>query len=359
MSELNLYIYGVIGSSMFEEGFTAKAMAEQVNRSKDESIVLHINSPGGSVYEGYAIYNILKNSGKKITAIIEGNCASIATLIALAADTIEMLPLSKWLIHNPFAGLEGDAEELRRAADELEKIEGTLVSVYSLRTGKSAEEIKALMKQDRWMDASEAKSFGFIDSVKEPLKAVAFWKATSNNNKMDIEKINNKLSGIEKLLNKFFKPKNEAITTADGTEIMVDPELKEGATVTISEIAAPDGDLTLEDGTIITIAGGLITKITAPSEGGSDEELSKENAALKAKIAELEASNTSANATIAALNASQAEAHAAILELKAEFVAVKAMTVGAQVKIKTGEQVIAKDKPAASVWDEVLINAKK
>lgn len=148
MAIYHIYIYDEIGQSFWGEGCSSKLIVDEVNKAKSEKaeeIHLHINSPGGSVFEGFAIYNTLKSSGIKTVAKIEGMCASIATLIALAADTVEMGEYSSFMIHNPFTSVDGDASKMAQAAEMLSKIESQLISAYVTKTGKTEEEIRNMM----------------------------------------------------------------------------------------------------------------------------------------------------------------------------------------------------------------------
>jgi ATP-dependent Clp endopeptidase proteolytic subunit ClpP len=358
MSETHIYIYDQIGSGFFSEGIQAKSIAEQLNASKDKKVILHINSPGGSVYEGYAIYNLLQNSGKTIETVVEGICASIATLIALSGSKITMLPLSQWLVHNPFAFIEGDAEDLKKAADDLAKIQSTLVNIYVSKTGKTIEEIQALMNEDRIIDANEAMALGFVDEVKEHLKAVAFLKSNNSNSisMKDIEALETRMGVFEGLLNKFaslWKPKNIEVKTKDEKTLVIDPAVEAGATVTQDGAPAVDGDITLEDGKVITVMGGLITEVKDGEAAGAPDEV----ADLKAKIAELEAEKAANATALAAAQAEATSAKAAIAELRAEYENIMALTVGDNKPPKAGKQKFG--PPAVSEWDEVINNARK
>lgn len=299
--ELHLTFYDQIGAGgfFFEDGITAKGIQEKLAANHEaEEIVLHINSPGGSVYEGYTIYNILKGSGKKITAKVEGICASIATLIALSAEEIEMLPLAQWLIHNPFTFIEGDAEDLQQAAAELLRIEETLVGIYVSKTGKSDQEIKDLMKEDRFLSANEALELGFASRIAEPLKAVAFYnppKTNPNNNVMNEEQQNSLADKIINGLKGLFQPKAEAevetpvaatSTLENGDTIYHEGTLAEGTAVfSDAEMtnALADGDYVLSDGRTLTVVSGAVEAIAEPVPANSaDAE------ALAAKDMEIE-----------------------------------------------------------------------
>lgn len=300
--ELHITIYDQIGSGgfFFEDGITAKGIQEKLAANAEASeIVLHINSPGGSVYEGYTIYNLLKGSGKKITAKVEGICASIATLIALSAEEIEMLPLAQWLIHNPFTMIEGDADDLEQAAAELKRIEETLVGIYVTKTGKSDQEIKDLMNEDRFLNADEALELGFANRIAEPLKAVAFYQSpkTNQSNNVMTEEVQNSLA--DKILNGlkgFLKPKAEAeaepapvaaTETLEGGEVIYfEGSLEEGTLVYTDEamtVLVADGEHVLADGRTITVAEGAVTAISEPAPANNAD-----LDAANARIQELE-----------------------------------------------------------------------
>ena len=118
MITADLYIINEIGS----EGITASYVQDFLMRNKKaEKINLHIDSGGGSVYEGYAIYNLLKNSGKSIDAHIISYCGSIATMIALSADNIYMNEHGRFMIHNPSTQVQGDVHTVKKAVKELLK----------------------------------------------------------------------------------------------------------------------------------------------------------------------------------------------------------------------------------------------
>lgn len=274
--ELHLHIYGIIGKDLMGGSVSSKEVADKLASAKDAGeIILHINSPGGSVYEGYTIYNLLKGSGKKISAKVEGVCASIATLIALAADEIELFPLSQWLIHNPMGAVEGDRQELLKAAAELHRIANTLIDLYVAKTGKTPEEITALMNEDRFLSAEEAYDMGFVSAIIQPLKAVAFYDKP---NPINMSKLTEQeeLGLFDKFKN-WLNPKAEGTpdpepgpvaaseSLEDGSEIFFDGSLSEGTAVfTDVELTQPvsDGDHKLASGKTITVAEGKVTAIT-------------------------------------------------------------------------------------------------
>ncbi len=156
-------------------GVTAKDFISDFKAKSGASnkVVLSINSPGGSVFDGWAIFNALKMSGKDITVRVMGIAASMASVIAMAGKRIEMPANSMMMVHNAISGVCGDAEDMREVADVLDKIDASIVATYMARTGKSEDEVRALMAADTYMTAAEAKDLGFVDEVIADVKASA------------------------------------------------------------------------------------------------------------------------------------------------------------------------------------------
>lgn len=162
-----VYLYDEI--SWF--GISADTFVKDLQAIKAGSIDVRINSPGGSVFEGLAIYNALKNHPATITVHIDGLAASIASIIAMAGDSIQMAENAFLMIHEPWSMVIGGATELRKEADLLDKVAGQLVGTYASRTSKSKDEILDLMGAETWFTAQEALAAGFIDAINENQKA--------------------------------------------------------------------------------------------------------------------------------------------------------------------------------------------
>lgn len=155
-------------------GVTAKQFISDLKALGDvKDITVSINSPGGSVFDGLAIYNVLRASGANITVKVMGIAASIASIIAMAGKKIVMPENSFMMIHNPLNVVKGNADDMREMADILDKVGASLVATYVARTGKSEEEVKALMDAETLMTATEAKEFGFADEVIPAVEAKA------------------------------------------------------------------------------------------------------------------------------------------------------------------------------------------
>ena len=154
-------------------GVSAKSFLNDLRTVTTDEVDVEINSPGGDVFAGLAIYNGLRASGKKINVKVLGLAASAASLVAMAGDTIEMPENAFMMIHNPWGFAMGGADEMRNTADVLDKIGTGLVSTYTKRTGKTDQEITALLDAETWMTAQEAVDAGFATSVTPALAVKA------------------------------------------------------------------------------------------------------------------------------------------------------------------------------------------
>jgi len=155
-------------------GVDAKSFIDDVkNLPKDTSVLLRINSPGGSVIDGLAIYDAISRLPQKVTSRIEGIAASMASVIALAADEVIMSENSLYMIHNVWGGEVGESDDLRKAADLMDKMGERLVNIYVSKSGNTEEQIRAWMDEETWFNSAEAVEAGFINLVEAPIKMAA------------------------------------------------------------------------------------------------------------------------------------------------------------------------------------------
>jgi len=159
--EATVYIYDEISWFGIEAGQFVKDFA----KIDAETIHLRINSPGGSVFDGTAIFNTIKQHKAKTITHIDGLAASIASVIALAADEVRMASNAFFMAHDPWSIVIGNAETMREEADLLEKVGGTISDTYMKKTGKDEKEILAIMASETWLTAEEALEMGFIDAI--------------------------------------------------------------------------------------------------------------------------------------------------------------------------------------------------
>lgn len=174
--EVRVSIRGIIG----EWGVTDRDLIREVEAAGDvELIHVAINSRGGEVDHGLAIYNYLRTHPALVSVRIDGIAASAASVIAMAGDEITMPANALMMVHNPWTYAMGNAAELRKTADDLEQFEKTLLATYTARTGKGEGDIKTLLDDETWLTAQEAVDLGFADRVESLAQpaAVAMAKA--------------------------------------------------------------------------------------------------------------------------------------------------------------------------------------
>lgn len=175
--QADILIYGEIGGGWFsdpDQSVTAKGFAADLKAlGKVKNLNIYINSPGGAVFEGQAIYSQLKRHAAHKTVQIDGLAASIASVIAMAGDTVIMPDNALMMIHRASGLCMGDAEDLRKTADALEKAEAGIVAAYALKTGKPTDELLALMAEETWMTAADALALGFVDQASPAIPMTA------------------------------------------------------------------------------------------------------------------------------------------------------------------------------------------
>jgi len=159
--ETTLYIYDEIGYW----GVTAEDFVKDINDIKTGTINIRINSPGGSVFDGTAMFNAINQHKLKTIVYIDGLAASISSVIAMGADEVKMGKGASLMIHNPWSYAVGDSKVMRREADLLDKIGGTIASIYMEKTGKTEAEIKEMMEAETWLSPEESLEDGFVDSI--------------------------------------------------------------------------------------------------------------------------------------------------------------------------------------------------
>lgn len=160
-------IFGdIVSDKWFDEETSAVSFRDSLKSLGDVSTInLSINSGGGSVFDGIAIYNMLKASKAEINVYVEGLAASIASVIAMAGDTITMRSGSMMMVHSPWTVAQGNAEDMRQMADTLDKTSDSIVDIYSERTKLPIDEIKQVMQNETWLSADEAVSQGWATAL--------------------------------------------------------------------------------------------------------------------------------------------------------------------------------------------------
>lgn len=256
----------------------------------DNEIDIKLHCPGGDCIEGWAIYDALRNSGKTISATIEGECSSMATIILLSAPKERRFGFenARMCIHNPaIAWLDLWSDE-RLTADEIKNLKAKLtaqeislieeqnkiLSLYVERTGADREELQSLMNEDKYVDMARAAKLGFIASTLAPNTDNKKKHKSSKSSKMAKEQIKIENRIVKKLLSMAGIAKiedvqilDQKITAADGTEFTVE---REDGDPQVGDKAYPNGTYVLEDGTTIVVADEVIESIT-PADNGEGE----------------------------------------------------------------------------------------
>ncbi len=161
----------VVISQQVDAELTAKVLSQLVlleQEGHEEPVTVFINSPGGEIFSGFAIFDMLNFIACPVTTIVTGFAASMGSILSMAADKGRRfaMPQAKIMIHQPLLmGYHGRASECEIQAREILKTRDHLVKLYSEQTGKSREEIKKALDRDNWFTAEEALEYGLLDKV--------------------------------------------------------------------------------------------------------------------------------------------------------------------------------------------------
>lgn len=265
----------------------------------DDTIDMRIFCNGGSVVEGWAIYDRLRQSGKKITCTVEGKAASMATIIMLAApkESRKAYENAAFLLHNPWVpgwclGDQLNAKDLKNQSEEMQMWQDKMVDAYVERCECDREEIQALMDKDIFISTSEALRLGLISSTVAPISASAskhnieqFINSKQQNPKAMEKKTEVKASLLDKILAKLgvksleeaeqavaepqakVEPKAMELNTADGQTLTVE---REEGDPQVGDKASPDGTFEMPDGKTIVVEDGVITDIKTADDPGNE-----------------------------------------------------------------------------------------
>lgn len=162
----DIYIYGdIVDFAWWEEDVTANSIRSQIEQLDVKELNVHINSYGGDVFTGIAIYNLLKNHPAKVNVYIDSCACSIASVIAMAGDKIYMPKNTFMMIHNCWCYVMGNSNELRKQADDLDKIMNASIESYLAKVNISKEKLIELLNEESWLTADECVEMGFADVV--------------------------------------------------------------------------------------------------------------------------------------------------------------------------------------------------
>lgn len=286
------------------EGVCYKDIAEFCSSipEDDNKIDLRLHCDGGSVTEGWAIYDGLRATGKEITATIEGNCSSMATVVLMAApkERRRAYKNAHICIHNPWIcpwglGAAVTADDLQKYADDLRAEQDRMKNLYVERCGCPADEIQALMDEDKYIDTDKAIELGIIGEILPPMSASS--KRTQIDKSMDKkdEKVEVRASKLDKLLAKlgfktledFEKSEIEGmeLNTVSGDKIDIQ---RDGGEPEVGDVASPNGSHLMPDGKTIVVENGVITAIEQPADGGEGKKVDKDDGAQGKANAEMQ-----------------------------------------------------------------------
>jgi len=234
---VDVYIFDEIGMG----GVNAQGFIEEIKSFKDSPMNLHINCVGGDVFDGMAIYNIIKKRTATTTVYIEGIAASMGSVIALAANKVVMAENSLFMIHNAWGGAMGEAKEMKKTAKLLDKISGEIADIYVKKTKLPYDKVKEMMDEETWLNAEEALELGFIDSISDAIKVAAKYDVSKFKNITNKEiktklSINIKSKKMTDELKAWFNGKVEDIIARVKSE-NVESDSKSNVKVTMSDEA--------------------------------------------------------------------------------------------------------------------------
>lgn len=175
LTSAEIYIYDPIGESIWQDTTSAKSLAKQIAALDVDELHVYINSPGGDAWDGLAIMNALRRHRAHVTITVDALAASAASVIAMAADHLVMNRGAELMIHDPWTWTDGNAEDLRKVADTLDKLADSYAAAYAARAGGAAGEWRELMRAESWFTAEEAVTAGLADeAVDAPAAAAHF-----------------------------------------------------------------------------------------------------------------------------------------------------------------------------------------
>jgi len=184
-----ILIYGDIGESMWGDSVTASSIKSDLSGMQGD-ITVRINSPGGSVFDGFAIYNLLRAHDGAVTVYVDGLAASAASVIAMAGDEVVMGDAAMMMIHDPWTMAIGSSEEFLKTAETLEKIKDSIVIAYLSRAkGLDSDEVSNMMREETWMTSREALDMGFATRIHDHDAQIANLQRPWINKAPDPEKI--------------------------------------------------------------------------------------------------------------------------------------------------------------------------
>lgn len=370
IAKLNIegYIGGSDMVSLFSgaETFSLATLKRFLDTLESDVTDIHvyINSGGGSVIEGWAIYDKLKTSGKKITTIGEGMVGSIATIIFMAGDYRKLHENSRFFIHNPYWQPDSptpmEADDLISLGESLQAEQKKILDFYSNQTGKSVEDLEPLMQKATDLTSAQAIELGFANEIIStsvnytPYKLVAFVATENkpkqikmNKNEQSVSWIKRGFTKLAALINGVTLNMEMPVKDAEGNEVLlyVDSETEDlvGKSAYLldaegNESAAPNGDYTDANGRVIKVAEGVVAEVVEAEAKKHEEEEETKMEDLIAKIAELESTKANLTSELESVKAEKSKAETEFNAFKNEFESLKKVVIGKGSNFQASEQ---------------------
>lgn len=371
MKVAKLNIEGYIGGSDMISLFSGAetfnlAMLKRFIDGLEEDVTdihVYINSGGGSVVEGWAIYDKLKTSGKKITTIGEGIVGSIATIIFMAGNYRKLHENSRFFIHNPYWQPDSptpmEADDLITLGESLQMEQKKILDFYVAQTGTNIEQLEPLMQKATDLTSVQAVEMGFANEIistsvnYKPYKLVAFVDATNNKpkqikmnkNEQSVSWIKRSFTKLAAMINGVTLNMEMPVKDAEGKEVLlyVESETEDltGKSAYLldadgNETPAPDGDYTDANNRVIKIAGGVVTEVVVPEAKKEESQPSIEE--LTAKIVELENAKANLSSELESVKAEKSKAETEFNAFKNEFESLKKVVIGKGSSFQASEQ---------------------
>jgi ATP-dependent Clp endopeptidase proteolytic subunit ClpP len=293
--EAEVSIYDEIGFG----GVTAKSFLAELKKLSGQRVHLRINSVGGSVVEGAAIYNALRRHKGGLVVHIDALAASMASVIAMAGDETLIADNALVMIHNPWGMTMGDADELRKEADILDKLKATLVNAYVRKTGMEAEQVAQMMDDETWLDATEAVALGFADAIEDGIEAAASITPEAARARFDTFQ-----NSMARKTTKTIKAEEAA-----PAEVVAEPIVEAPVADEAVDTSSEDNMNAELQAKVDALQADLAAKVEAEAaQAQASEDIAKELETLKAEVERLTAESASKDEEITALLAASKSA---------------------------------------------------
>jgi ATP-dependent Clp protease protease subunit len=370
VAKLNIegYIGGADLMSLFGGGetFNLSALKKFLDSLESDVTDIHvaINSGGGSVVEGWAIYDKLKTSGKKITTIGEGMVGSIATIIFMAGEVRKLHENSRFFIHNPYWQPDSptpmEADDLISLGESLQAEQKKILDFYSRQTGTSVEQLETLMQKATDLTSEQAVELGFANEIistsvnYKPYKLVAYVATENkpkqikmNKNEQSVSWIKRSFTKLAALINGVTLNMEMPVKDASGNEVLlyVESETEDltGKSAYLldadgNETPAPDGDYTDSNNRVIKIAGGVVTEVVEAEAKKHEDEEEPKMEDLIAKISELEETKAKLTSELESVKAEKTKSEKEFNAFKNEFESLKKVVIGKGSNFQASEQ---------------------